>query len=58
MLRGGQLGLYLKNIMELSGYSQDDFISHKISYKEIIHPEDIKRVLADVEEKLGLKLKK
>ena len=36
------------NVTKLFGYSADDFVSGKVSYAEVIHPEDIARVAKEV----------
>lgn len=37
-----------ENVAELLGYSAGDFISGKVAYSEIIHPDDIERVTEDI----------
>ncbi|MCF6181616.1 PAS domain S-box protein [Lutibacter sp.] len=44
-----------KNVAQILGYSENDFLSRTVLYENIIHPEDIKRVSSEVayfEEKL------
>jgi PAS domain S-box-containing protein len=36
------------NVMTLFGYSADDFVSGKISYTAVIHPDDMERVAEEV----------
>ena len=37
-----------KNVEELLGFSREEFITGKVSYGELIHPEDIERVAHEV----------
>jgi diguanylate cyclase (GGDEF)-like protein/PAS domain S-box-containing protein len=37
-----------KNIQRILGYSESDFLSGKISYDSLIHPEDFERIFSDV----------
>ncbi|WP_339700820.1 PAS domain-containing protein [uncultured Roseivirga sp.] len=37
-----------KNVLELTGYSTEDFLNKQISYDDIIHPEDRERVSFEV----------
>jgi PAS domain S-box-containing protein len=36
------------NVRDVLGYSEDDFVTGKVSYADIIHREDIKRVVAEI----------
>ncbi len=38
-----------KNVQELLGYTAEDFTSGRISYSDLIHPEDVDRVAHEVE---------
>lgn len=51
---GWPVSFVSENIEKLAGYSQEDFISKKISYKDIIHPDDLAEVLVGVEENIRL----
>ncbi|OQX79581.1 MAG: hypothetical protein B6D61_03315 [Bacteroidetes bacterium 4484_249] len=37
-----------KNVTNVFGYSAEEFMSQKISYYEVVHPDDIKRVVEEV----------
>tara|TARA_R110000796_G_scaffold162592_1_gene279372 strand:- start:10786 stop:13173 length:2388 start_codon:yes stop_codon:yes gene_type:complete len=37
-----------ENVLELSGYTSDEFLKQQIRYDDIIHPDDIERVLSEV----------
>lgn len=37
-----------ENVINLLGYSASEFMSEKIIYKDIIHPDDVKRVINEV----------
>jgi diguanylate cyclase (GGDEF)-like protein/PAS domain S-box-containing protein len=39
-----------KNIEKLYGYKVEDFLSSKLKYADLIHPDDIKRVFTEVSE--------
>jgi PAS domain S-box-containing protein len=39
-----------ENVEELLGYTADDFLSGKISYVDVVHPEDLDRVAKEVSE--------
>jgi len=36
------------NVINLFGYTADDFLSGRVSYTELVHPEDLKRVAEEV----------
>ncbi len=40
---------FLGKVEELTGYSEDDFLSRKIIFKDLIHPEDSQRISSDVD---------
>lgn len=42
--------LFSGNIEEITGYTEDDFISGKMVYYQLIHPEDISRINSEVTE--------
>lgn len=42
--------IFTGNVEEITGYTEDDFVSGKIVYNQLIHPEDFQRVNDDVEE--------
>ncbi len=50
------VALLSKNINDYFGYDKEDFISGKISYESIIHPDDLDRVIKEVEDASTLKL--
>ena len=37
-----------ENVRKLSGYSSEDFMSSKVSYEQIMHPEDLERVTKEI----------
>lgn len=37
-----------ENVMELFGYSAEEFISGRVLYTKVVHPEDLKRVAGEV----------
>ncbi|MFX1283645.1 MAG: PAS domain S-box protein [Promethearchaeota archaeon] len=39
---------FLGKVKEITGYSEDDFFSGKLVFKDLIHPEDIQRIANDV----------
>ncbi len=45
------------NVEKLFGYTAEDFISGRVSYAELIHPEDLERVAQEVEENTQKKSK-
>jgi len=45
--------LFSGNIEEITGYTEDDFISGKMVYDQLIHPEDISRINSEVTEFLS-----
>lgn len=46
-----------KTIKDLSGYSQEEFLSNKILYLTLIHQKDKDRVTEEIQKNLGKKLK-
>jgi len=36
------------NVMEMFGYSAEDFLERRVSYADLVHPEDIDRVIKEV----------
>ncbi|MFX0122714.1 MAG: PAS domain S-box protein [Candidatus Hodarchaeota archaeon] len=41
---------FLGNVEEITGYSEIDFLSGRIMFKDLIHPEDSQRIVNDVAE--------
>jgi len=41
--------LFSGKVEEVTGYSEDDFLSGKINFSQLIHPEDLSQINADVE---------
>ena len=37
-----------ENVMELFGYSTDDFVSGRVLYAKVVHPDDLERVAGEV----------
>ena len=44
-----------KNVKNIFGYSYDEFVSEKITYEELIHPEDLAQVREELENALNRK---
>ncbi|MCK5648910.1 MAG: diguanylate cyclase [Gammaproteobacteria bacterium] len=47
-----------ENVLDLLGYTANEFISQKVIYKDIIHPDDVERVIKEVvQDQKNIKLK-
>ncbi|MBN2281601.1 MAG: PAS domain S-box protein [Candidatus Marinimicrobia bacterium] len=44
------------NVYNLVEYSKEDFLTQKVEYAKIIHPDDLNRVMSEVREHSGLKV--
>ena len=44
-----------KNISKILGFSQENFISKKTIYSDLIHPDDLKRVISEVKNNISEK---
>ncbi|MCK5164306.1 MAG: PAS domain-containing protein [Desulfobacula sp.] len=47
-LEGWPVEFVSENVMELFGYSADDFVSGRVLYTKVVHPDDLKRVAGEV----------
>ncbi|MCX8164608.1 MAG: diguanylate cyclase [Aquificaceae bacterium] len=45
---GWPVEMVSQNVLELLGYSAEDFLSGRISYAELVHPEDVERVAQEL----------
>lgn len=47
-----------ENVVDLSGYTANEFIAQKVIYRDIIHPDDMERVIKEtVQDQKNIKLK-
>jgi PAS domain S-box-containing protein len=47
-IEGWPVEFVSENVMELLGYSTDDFVSDRVLYAKVVHPDDLERVAAEV----------
>ena len=47
-LEGWPVEFVSENVIQVFGYSATDFISGKVSYLEVLHPDDLERVIEEV----------
>jgi PAS domain S-box-containing protein len=47
-IEGWPVEFVSENVMELLGYSTDDFVSDRVLYAKVVHPDDLERVAGEV----------
>ena len=47
-IEGWPVEFVSENVMELLGYSADDFVSGRVLYTKVVHPDDLERVVEEV----------
>ena len=47
-IEGWPVEFVSENVMELFGYSVDDFVSGRVLYAKVVHPDDLERVAGEV----------